>query len=196
MRTAAPKSKKKIKLEMNDVQRETLLCQFLYTYLVYNIQQQVKHVVPDESNPVPRLYKAVLKFIQAFKESRQPPTICWLMEIMNILSMKYPTAEAYRTDQKLKKDYNETLNELLESVAVIINDSYKVSYGEGYNFLISFPPQVYELLNRFGRKFDEHIQNSQSQAQTNLQIQQAQKKAKLAQSQPAPRKPGVMLQPT
>jgi hypothetical protein len=37
LKTAPPKSKKKIVLEMPDVQRETLLCQFLYTYLVYNI---------------------------------------------------------------------------------------------------------------------------------------------------------------
>jgi hypothetical protein len=48
--------------------------------------------------------------------------------------------DAYRGDQKLKKDYYELLNQVLDSVAVIINDNFKVNYVKGYNFLIAFPP--------------------------------------------------------
>ena len=36
-KTPAPKNKKKIKLEIHDLQRETLLCSFLYSYLMYNL---------------------------------------------------------------------------------------------------------------------------------------------------------------
>lgn len=37
-KTQAPKNKKKIVLIRTDAQRESLLCQFLYTYLAFNIQ--------------------------------------------------------------------------------------------------------------------------------------------------------------
>ena len=66
-----PKSKKKIVLERHDFQRETLLSQFLYTYLLYNVQPLFSK--GDEAS-LTKLYKAVLRFIGAFKESRHPPT--------------------------------------------------------------------------------------------------------------------------
>jgi hypothetical protein len=36
-KTQPPKNKKKVTLLRADAQRETLLCQFLYTYLAFNI---------------------------------------------------------------------------------------------------------------------------------------------------------------
>lgn len=132
------------------MQRETLLCQFLYTYLTYSIQQMFNKPTSQQEeasggkdpkdNPIARLYRAVLRFIGCFQESRQPPTLCWLLEILNILSIKFSPMDAYRGDQKLKKDYYELLNQVLDSVAVIINDNFKVNYVKGYNFLIAFPP--------------------------------------------------------
>lgn len=85
---------------------------------------------------------------------------------MNILSIKFTPMDAYRNDQKLKKEYYEILNGLLESIAVILNDNYKVQYAKNYNFLIAFPPQMYELLKRFGPKFEEFASISSRQAET------------------------------
>ena len=92
-KTAPPKSKKKVHLEMHDVQRETLLCQFLYTYLMYNVQQMFSK---GDEQGITKLYKAVYKFLLSFKESRHPPTQCWLLEILNILSIKFNPLDAYR----------------------------------------------------------------------------------------------------
>ena len=76
--------------------------------------------------------------------------------------------DAYRADQKLKKDYYELLNQLLDSIAVIINDNYKetykVTFSKGYNFLIAFPPQVYELLRRFGPKYQDLVNTKAEEA--------------------------------
>jgi hypothetical protein len=63
--------------------------------------------------------------------------------------------DAYRGDQKLKKDYFEVMSELLESIANILSDNYKVEY-ENYGFLMAFSPQSYELLRRFSPKLTEY----------------------------------------
>lgn len=47
---------------------------------------------------VPKLYKAVLKFIQNLKESRHPVTQCWLLEILNLLAIKFSPMLAYSGD--------------------------------------------------------------------------------------------------
>ncbi len=55
----------------------------------------------------------------------------------------------------MKKDYYETLNDILGAVANVVSENYKVQYSQDYNFLISFPPHVFELLRRFSPKFSE-----------------------------------------
>jgi hypothetical protein len=47
---------------------------------------------------VPKLYKAVLRFVQNFKESKHPVTLCWLFEILNILAIKFSPTLAYSGD--------------------------------------------------------------------------------------------------
>jgi hypothetical protein len=153
-KTTLTKSNKKKPLRLFDIQRETLLCQFLYTYLVYNIQQTFNKGGSEDAG-VPKLYKAVLKFIHSFKESRHPPTQSWLLEILNILAIKFSPMDAYRGDQKLKKEYYETLTEILTASANILSDNYKVSYDKNYGFLMAFPPQSYELMQRFSPRLAE-----------------------------------------
>jgi hypothetical protein len=80
------------------------------------------------------------------------------------LSIKFSATDAYKGDQKLKKDYHDLLNHLLDSISVIINDSFKVTYAKGYNFLIAFPPQVYELMQRFGPKYQGVVTAKANQA--------------------------------
>ncbi len=81
--------------------------------------------------------------------------MCWMLEILNILSIKFSPMDAYRNDQKLKKEYYETLNDLLGQVASVVNESYKAQYSQDYSFLIAYPPHVYELMRRFSPKFAE-----------------------------------------
>lgn len=95
LKTMPPKNKKKVTLEMHDVQRETLLCSFMYSYLMYNLQPVF---TKQDDQSAAKLYKAVLRFILSFKESRHPPTQCWLLEILNLLAIKYSPADAYRGD--------------------------------------------------------------------------------------------------
>lgn len=107
--------------------------------------------------------------------------MCWLLEILNILSIKFSPTDAYRNDSKLKKDYYETLNEILGSVANVVSDSFKIQYSPDYNFLISFPPHVYELLRRFSPKFSEF--NALNARKAENLVKQANQNKKMVQSQ-------------
>lgn len=68
--------------------------------------------------------------------------------------------EAYRGDQKLKKDYFETLTDLITASSNILSDNYKAQFEENYGFLIAFPPHIYELLKRFSPKMSEYTSTS------------------------------------
>lgn len=41
--------------------------------------------------------------------SKHPSTICWLLEIMFILSAKFNANDAYKQENKLRKEYNDIL---------------------------------------------------------------------------------------
>jgi len=54
--------------------------------------------IKGDEMSVPKLYKAVLKFIHNLKESRHPVTQCWLLEILNLLAIKFSPMLAYSGD--------------------------------------------------------------------------------------------------
>lgn len=122
-----------------------MICQFVYTYLLYNISQQFK----NEDNSLAKIYLAIYKFIKFYLSTKHPSTICWLHEILHILSNKYTASDAFKEESKLRKDYLEILTSLLTSTASIMSDTFKIEFDKSYGFKIVFSPTVYELLRRF-----------------------------------------------
>ncbi|CDW85800.1 n-terminal domain-containing protein [Stylonychia lemnae] len=156
--TKKPSSKKIVKLQKIDSQRESMICQFLYTYLLYNINQQFK----DEQNQLAKIYAAVFKFIKQFQQTKHPLTICWLLEILHILSNKFTASDAYKQETKLKRDFQEMLTLLLTSTASILSDTFKIEFEQSYGFKIVFSPTVYELLRRFSFVLEQNNVNVNS----------------------------------
>jgi len=71
---------------------ETLLCSFLYSYLVYNptmYDPLFEKRPEDKTREFHKIYIAMIKYFNVFKLSRNPFTICWLLEILNIVSLKF-----------------------------------------------------------------------------------------------------------
>ena len=110
-------------LKRTESQQESLLCHFLYSYLLFNISSQFK----NEDNNLAKIYAAVYKFIKFFCISKHPSTVCWLLEIMYILSTKFTANDAYKQESKLRKDFQDLLTHLLTSTAAILSDSFNVS---------------------------------------------------------------------
>ena len=132
--------KKKVTLEMQECQRESLVFFFLYTYILHNLQFYFR--TEDET----KIYRLFLKFLKYFQYSRHPTTICWMMETLYIVSQKFSPKEAYLVEKKLKKDYQDLMQILTENVARIISNDLNIGYSEDYCLTFVYPPSMYEHL--------------------------------------------------
>jgi hypothetical protein len=118
--------KKKVILEKEEVQKESLIFFFLYTYILHNLQFYFR--TEDDT----KIYKLFLKFLKYFQYSRHPTTICWMMETLHILSQKFSPKEAYNADKKIKKDYQDLMQTLTENTARIISDDLNIGFAPNY----------------------------------------------------------------
>ena len=105
-------------LSVKHISAETLLHSFMYAYLVYNpsmfdmlFGQKNKDKKNEEYNKV---YKSMFNYFSLFKYSRNPFTICWLLEMLNILTIKYNINDI-KLDNRVKADYFTLLNTLLQN---------------------------------------------------------------------------------
>lgn len=89
------------------------------------------------------------KFFKNFSYSRYPTTICWLLEILLLVSIKF-TPVALKMDKKHKSEFSGILEDLLEKAAKILSDSFGIRYSEQYGIdRICFSPTVYEMVKRY-----------------------------------------------
>jgi hypothetical protein len=94
----------------------------VYTYLLYNISWYFK------TEDLVKLYQAVYRFSKLFTWSRHPTTICWVLEILHLMSIKFPAKQVYHINKQLKKDFNDHLTHFLSCSAAILSDTYYVNY--------------------------------------------------------------------
>ncbi|CAI2382310.1 unnamed protein product [Moneuplotes crassus] len=132
--------KKKVILEREELQKESLIFFFLYTYILHNLQFYFK--TEDDT----KIYRLFLKFLKYYQYSRHPTTICWMLETLYILSQKYSPKEAYLSEKKIKKDYQDLMQMLTENVARIISDDLNIGFSPNYCLTFVYPPSMYEHL--------------------------------------------------
>lgn len=102
----------------------------------------------DKNNEFRKIYKSTLNFFNIFKLTRNPFTICWLLEILNILCLKFKQEDA-KLDNKLRKEFIEMFNSMLSNCAHILMETFGISFDVNQKYLLSLPPTVYELLFRY-----------------------------------------------
>ena len=66
----------------------------------------------DKSKEFHKVYMSMIKFFNHFKLSRNPFTICWLLEILNVVCMKFKQEDA-KLDSRLRKEYHDMFNTML-----------------------------------------------------------------------------------
>jgi hypothetical protein len=131
--------------------------------MLYNINHQFK----NEDNNLAKIYNSVYKFIRHFTLSKHPSTVCWLLEILFILSTKFTANDAYKQENKLRKDYMDLLTALLTNTAAILSDTFNIEFDKSYGFKIVYAPTVYELLRRFEFIIDKFNNNQLGQMNPN-----------------------------
>jgi hypothetical protein len=71
----------------------------------------------------------MIKYFNVFKLSRNPFTACWLLEILNIVCLKFNVQEA-KLDNRLKKDYHDLFNNMLTNFSSIITETFNIQFHE------------------------------------------------------------------
>lgn len=88
-------------------------------------------------------------FFKKFMLTKNPNTICWLLEILLIVSQKFKPDES-KLEKKLKAEYNHVLDTLLKSAASVVSDGFGLTFlGEYGVHELSLCPTIYELLSRY-----------------------------------------------
>ena len=95
-----------------------------------------------------KIYSTIQKYFNLFKMSRNPFTICWLLELLNIVTLKFKQEDA-KLDNRLKKDFHEVFNNLLTNCSSIISDQFNIKFAKEQKYNLCFPPSVYEMLWRY-----------------------------------------------
>ena len=66
------------------------------------------------------LYRQTVEFIEKLKSSKHPNTICWLIEILHILTSKFSPPTNLSQETRLTRKMDAVLTALLTSAAKII----------------------------------------------------------------------------
>jgi hypothetical protein len=72
-----------------------------------------------------KIYAAMLKYFNTFKLSRNPFTICWLLEMLNVLGLKIRMEDA-KLDNRIRKEYHDLFNNMLTNCSSIISDTFNI----------------------------------------------------------------------
>jgi hypothetical protein len=144
-------SKNSPMLVVTQTSSETLLNSFLYAYINYNpsmFDPLFETHIDDRTIYYQKVYNIMLRYFNVFKLSRNPFTVCWQLEVLKILSLKFAIHES-KLDKRMKNDYHELFNNMLSNFTSIITDTFNIQFHETQQYHIAFPPTVYEMLWRY-----------------------------------------------
>lgn len=119
--------------------------------MVYNPSMNdplLERRIDDKNKENQKIFVSLNKYFNVFKFSRNPFTVCWLLEILNIASIKFKMPES-KADNRLKKEYHELFNHMLTNCTSIISDSFNIEFHEDQRYNLVFPPTVYEFIWRY-----------------------------------------------
>ena len=115
------------KLDKKQTTSESLLNSFIYSYLVY--MPSMFDMLFDQRNlernqETNKIYKSMYQYLMLFKSSRNPFTVCWLLELLNILTIKFELNE--RHDKRIKTDFYQLLNTMLHNCVQIVQGTFNI----------------------------------------------------------------------
>jgi hypothetical protein len=152
--------KKNLELDQEAKEKATLqslVSQFIYTYLLQQISPHFKlvgkhhaaNLIEKQNKNYTLLFKNATRFFKNFSMTKHPNTITWLLEILYLVSNKFKPDDS-KLDKKLKSEFHEQLDILLKSAGEILTDSFCVTYTNMYGMnALSYSPTVYEMIKRF-----------------------------------------------
>ena len=159
----------------------------MYTYLCFSItnyfpyqsrdqlheeeKEQIAQAEEFRRNQIRMLYEESRKFFENFIWTRFPTTVCWLLEILLLLSEKF--LKHFKMDKRQRQEFQGILDRLLEKASDITSDKFGIRYTKHYGIdKICYSPTVYEMVKRFEhsrtRVFAEESSVSEEHLNENL----------------------------
>mmetsp|Transcript_1941 Transcript_1941/g.2803 ORF Transcript_1941/g.2803 Transcript_1941/m.2803 type:complete len:256 (-) Transcript_1941:1652-2419(-) len=138
-------------LSPHQTSSETLLNSFLFAYLLYHpsmFDPLFETRSEEKTREYQKTYMSLIKYFNVFKLSRNPFTICWQLEILNLATLKFNLQES-KLENRMKKEYHELFNNVLTNCASILTDTFNIKFHEIQGYNLAFPPTVYEMLWRY-----------------------------------------------
>lgn len=133
-------------------ERESSLCQFVYAYLMHlqPLMKSGEGGTDDKKHGKLDLYKETIMFVTSLQWSRHPITICWLLEILHILTNKFPSPNLM-SNSTLQKKLEKLFTQVLKSAECIIKNEANLDFqnNDYCLFDLHLSPTIYEMLKRF-----------------------------------------------
>lgn len=137
------KSKNKYKdiypfiLNINDCEYESKICQFIYSYIVYNTNQKTNINSID-------IWKELINLLNYFTESKSPNTLFHIYEIINICLVKLHLKET-SSDKTIKsKLLTIIINLFNKNMDMFICNKIDVIFESDTQIILPMPPSIYE----------------------------------------------------
>jgi len=117
-------------LSYENSQNEARILYFLYTYLSYNLFES-EHL---KRNNLENFWLHIFKLVNKFSLSKNPSTMLWILELMYMLSSKFPPTELMN-DKKFRNELQEIIMSKLMYCSHLISNAFTLILNEQVNIL-------------------------------------------------------------
>jgi hypothetical protein len=138
------KSKVKIKdfypfyLNKDQLTYEAKLCQFVYSYIIFNSNLRVDKTCVD-------IWNEIINLFLIFMESKAPSTFFWIVEILNIMLYKLPIRETLTQDKSIRTKLTTIVNTLFTKIMELsVNNKVDIIFEEASCLILPMNPSMYE----------------------------------------------------
>ena len=91
-----------------------------------------------------------MKFMRNLVHTKSPITICWLIEILLLITTKFKAQTDESLERRFKAEQAKMFDQLLESSSAVLSDNFNVQYTDEFGIKDTcLNPTVYEFLRRF-----------------------------------------------
>ena len=116
---------------------ESKICQFLYSYIVYNMN-------PKTNIYVVEIWRELINLLNIFTESKSPNTLFYIYEIINICLLKLHLKDT-STDKSIKTKLVTIITNLFnKNMEMFICNKMDVIFENNSSLILPLPPSIYE----------------------------------------------------
>jgi hypothetical protein len=120
-----------------DCEYESKICQFIYSYIVYNTNQKTNINSID-------IWRELINLLNYFSESKSPNTLSYTYEIINICLLKLNLKDTFSDKTIKSKLLSIIINLFNKNMDMFICNKNDVIFEAETKIILPMPPSIYE----------------------------------------------------